>query len=238
MDCRPVAGAHAVRENEETGGNGIYILVVVLLTLPFFLNDFANIYVKSWRWWLFVDYTGVKLFPLMVVFGLICSGKMRAAAFGIQAQSLLRFLATFLIVAAAGTVLDQNGYRLIAKLPGYTALGGMPAITSPVWNWIDLTVGLAMVAICEELVFRGFMRTFICRYTKNAYATVAVSSVVFGLIHWSLGLHAVFVTAVIGAVFMAAYLITRSLPAIMLAHFAVNFIDFAGVIPKSIFKFI
>jgi len=29
---------------------------------------------------------------------------------------------------------------------------------------------------------------------------------------------------------------TRSLPAIMLAHFLVNFIDFAGVVPKEIFR--
>lgn len=29
---------------------------------------------------------------------------------------------------------------------------------------------------------------------------------------------------------------TRALPAVMLAHFAIDFIDFAGVVPKSIFK--
>jgi hypothetical protein len=37
---------------------------------------------------------------------------------------------------------------------------------------------------------------------------------------------------------MAAYLRTRSLPAIMLAHFAINFIDFAGVVPKAIFQWV
>ena len=45
-------------------------------------------------------------------------------------------------------------------------------------------------------------------------------------------------TAVIGALFMAIYLRTRSVPALALAHFAVNFIDFAGVIPKAMFKFV
>ena len=133
--------------------------------------------------------------------------------------------------------LDQNGYQLIANLPGYSPLGGMPAITSPVWNWVDLTLGLLMVGILEELIFRGFMHTYISRYTGNTFAIVMISSVAFGLIHWSLGLHAVVITSIIGAVFMVAYLRTRSLPAIMLAHFVINFIDFAGVIPKSLFKF-
>ena len=87
------------------------------------------------------------------------------------------------------------------------------------------------------MVFRGYMYAFLQRYTRSALAIVPISSVAFGLIHWGLGLHAVVVTSIIGALFMVAYLRTRSLPAIMLAHFAINFIDFSGVIPTSIFKF-
>ena len=64
---------------------------------------------------------------------------------------------------------------------------------------------------------------------------IGVSAIAFGFIHWSGGLHMVMLTAAAGAVFMLLYLQTRSLPAIMLAHFAVDFIDAANVIPKSIF---
>jgi uncharacterized protein len=227
-----------MHKNETDVKNGLYILAVFLLAIPFYLNDFANLYVKNWRWWLFVDYAGVKLFPLVFAFWLIYSKKMRISEFGLKIQSTLSFLPAFFIVAFVGTIIDQNGYQLLAKLPGYTPLGGMPAITSQFWNWVDLTFGLLMVGICEELIFRGFLHTFISRYTKNACAIVVISSVAFGLIHWSLGLHVVLITSIIGAVFMIAYLRTRSLPALMLAHFAINFIDFAGVIPKSIFKFI
>ena len=113
----------------------------------------------------------------------------------------------------------------------------MPAIANPVWDWIDLTFGLMMVGVFEELIFRSYMYTFLKRYTRSPFAIVLISSAAFGLIHWSLGLHALVITSIIGALFMAAYLRTRSLPAIMLAHFAINFIDFSGVIPKSIFRF-
>jgi len=226
-----------MRENRADRKNELYILAAVLLASPFYLNDFASMYVKDWRWWLFIDYAGVKLLPVLVAFWLIYSKKMRASEFGLKTQSTPLFLVVFLIVALVGTVIDQNGYQLIAKLPGYSPLGGMPAITSPVWNWVDLTFGLLMVGICEELVFRGFMHTFISRYTENSCAIVLISSVAFGLIHWSLGLHVVIVTSTISAIFMLAFVRTRSLPAIMLAHFTINFIDFAGVIPKAIFKF-
>ena len=215
---------------------GFQLLVFVLLVAPFFLNDFASIYIKEWTLWLFIDYVGVKLFPIIVIVWLIRSNKMLATEFGIKSQNIGAFLVIFLIVALIGTIIDQNGYPLISKLPGYSPLGGMPAIKSPTWDWIDLTLGLLLVGIVEELVFRGYMHTFLNRYTKRLSVIVAISSIIFGLIHWSLGLHAVLITTIIGAVFMIAYIKTRALPPIMLAHFAVNFIDFAGVIPKSIFK--
>jgi membrane protease YdiL (CAAX protease family) len=226
-----------MRETRKDKKNGLYILAAVFMVSPFYLNDFASMYIKNWRWWLFIDYAGVKFLPFLGALWLIYSKKMKASEFGLKTQSTLSSLVVFLIVALVGTVIDQNGYQLIAKLPGYPPLGGMPAITSPVWNWVDLTFGLLMVGICEELVFRGFMHTLMSRYTANSYAIVLISSVAFGLIHWSLGLHAVIVTSTIGAIFMIAFVRTRSLPAIMLAHFAINFIDFAGVIPKAIFKF-
>lgn len=82
------------------------------------------------------------------------------------------------------------------------------------------------------------MYTFLSRFTESSSAIVAISSVAFGLAHRSLGLHAVLITSIIGAVFMIVYLKTRALPPIMSAHFVINFIDFAGVVTKSIFKFV
>ena len=214
----------------------MHILVLVLLVSPFYLNDFASIFIKDWRLWLFIDYVGVKLFPIMVTLWLIRSKTMRSVEFGLTVQSIPSFLVVFLIVTLVGTVIDQNGYQLITKLPAYSSIGTMPVIRSPAWNWIDLTLGLLLVGIVEELVFRGYMHTFLRKFTESPSAIVVISSIAFGFIHWSLGLHAVLITSIIGAVFMIAYLKTRALPPVMLAHFAINFIDFAGVVPKSIFK--
>jgi len=94
-----------------------------------------------------------------------------------------------------------------------------------------------MTGICEELVFRGYLRAFLSRYAKRASIIVLISSLAFGLIHWSGGGAKVLVTSAIGAVFMILYLRTSSLPAIMTAHFAVNFVDYANVVPTEIFQF-
>lgn len=235
-----VSSAVSSEKHSRAPGNGPDWPIVALLLLagPFYLNDFASILVSDWRVWLAIDYVCVKLLPLAIVLWLIRGGQMAWADLGLTAQGKLRLFVAFAAVTLVGTLIDQNGYLLVERLPGYPALGGMPEITSRAWNGFDLTVGLLLVGVCEELVFRGFMSHFLRRYTDSPMAIVAISSAAFGLIHWSLGLHAVLVTAFIGAVFMLAYLFTRSLPAIMLAHFSVNFIDFAGVVPKSIFRLI
>lgn len=216
--------------------NARYLAVLLVIAGPFYLNDFANLYVTDWRWWLAIDYVSVKLFPLAVIAWLIGSGRMEPGKFGLAAQGALPFLATFLGAGLAGTLIDQNAYQFLGKLPGYAPLGEMPVIRSGAWNRIDLSLGLLLVGVLEELVFRAYACTVIQRYTANPAAIVAISAIAFGLIHWSLGLHAVLITTAIGAVFMAVYLQTRSAPALMLAHFAVNFIDFAGVIPKAAFR--
>ena len=122
-------------------------------------------------------------------------------------------------------------------MPGYAALGAMPAIESPVIDWLDLTIGLALVALVEELVFRAWLAAVLERRGVPAAGIVLASAASFALIHWSGGAQVVLVTGLIGAVFMTLYLWHRSLPALALAHFGVNFVDFAGVVPKSWFAF-
>ena len=214
-----------------------YILILTLLTLPFYLNDFSNIFISDWRLWMLIDYTTVKLFPFIVVIWLIRSKKIKLSEFGLTFGSVKSFVIVFLIGTLAGTFIVQNGYLVLNKFSGYSSLGGIPEIESSLWQWIDLTLGLLMVGVFEELIFRGFLHTFLARYTRRLPVIIGISSVAFGLIHWSGGFHQVMLAAAAGAVFMALYLRTRSLPPIMLAHFAINFIDFADVIPKSIFRF-
>jgi len=217
--------------------SSLFIIVLLLLVLPFYLNDFANIFVSDWRVWLFIDYTAVKLFPFLVILWLIWQRKISAIELGLSVPAAVPFLAVFLAISLIGVFLDQNGYPILSNAPGYSSLGGMPKIESFLWRGIDLIPGLLLVGVFEELIFRGYLYMFISKYTRQPVVIVCLSAAAFGLIHWSGGFHQVIVTAVTGAVFMMFYIRTRSLPAIMLGHFAVNFIAAASFIPKSIFRF-
>ena len=209
-----------------------------LIFAPFYLNDFSNIFITDWHLWILIDYTTVKFFPFLIFLWLIRNKKMQLSELGITTQPAIPFLTIFLIASLASLFIGPNGYLILNKLPGYPPLGGIPKIGTPMWNWIDLTFGLLMVGIFEELVFRGYMHAFLTRFTKRPLIIVGISAIAFGLIHWSGGFHKIVTTSAIGTLFMILYLRTRSLPAIMLAHFTFDFINFTNIIPRSIFSFI
>ena len=209
---------------------------LALLVLPFYLNDFSSIFIQDWRLWLAMDYLLVKALPLAGAVWLVRAGHLSPQDLGVRPQKVRAFLSWTLGLTLVCTPMDQNLYTLLAGLPGYGPLGGMPAIGSAAWDWMDLTLGLALVALCEEMVFRGFLYAFLDRMGFGSGAVITLSALAFGLAHWCLGLHSVVITGLIGAVLMAAYIRTRSISPLVLAHFLVNFIDFAGVIPKSVFR--
>ncbi len=214
-----------------------YAAGLIVLALPFYLNDFSSIYVKDWRWWLLIDYILVKAVPLAGAAWMIRTERISFEDLGLKGQKVFAFIAWATGLTLICTLMDQNAYALMEGLPGYTALGGMPAITIPFWDTLDLTVGLFFVALCEELVFRGFLFQFFRQFTASTWAVILLSSAAFGLAHWCQGLHAMIITGLIGAVLMGGYIRMRSIYPLILAHFLVNYIDFSGVIPKAIFKF-
>lgn len=209
---------------------------LALLCLPYYFNDFANIYLHDWRLWLSIDYLALKVVPGFYLLWLLRRRYLRAADLGLRRQSFVSFLVTTVILSLLAVVIDQNAYRWLAALPGYPSLGSIPLIDNPFWKWFDLTVGLLAVGFFEEVVFRGYLAHVISRFTTHPAVILPISALAFGLIHWSSGLHAVLVSAGIGTLFMIAYLRTRSLAAPIVAHFVVNFVAYAGVLPPAWFR--
>lgn len=89
--------------------------------------------------------------------------------------------------------------------------------------FFDLTVGLMLVAVVEELVSR---RLAFAVLPGPMWVRWIVSSLLFGLMHWSMGYGHMVETVLIGLAFGAAYWWTGSLKLVIMAHYAVNFLIF------------
>jgi CAAX protease family protein len=208
------------------------ILIVTVLTLPFLLNDFANIFVKDYRLWLAIDYIATKAFPLALISYLLRARRMSFADIGVRPVSIGAFVGWTLALTLLGLLLDQFGSRFFAALLPNTRLGRIPAITNPVIEQFDLCFGLAFVGVVEEIIFRGFYFTVLKRHLPSLIAVFMISSFVFGLIHWSLGLSAIVHTGLIGAVFMTVMWKTGSVLPAIVAHFLVDYVAFSSLLNK------
>ena len=215
------------------------VILLILLVFPLLVNDFANIYFwDNWRWWYIVDLGMVKPFQLGLMFWMFFRGYARPGDFGLRKIRPLAFIFYTVILTVGGTILLFNSMVFLNKLIGLAPLGGYPSLGNHWFRWVDLTLDLALVGFLEETIFRGYMETVLRRLNCGTFLIVLISSVCFGLIHWSNGLHSVVATALFGAVYMGFYLKLRSTLPLIVAHYLVDFIAFSSLVPINWFLYI
>jgi uncharacterized protein len=96
-------------------------------------------------------------------------------------------------------------------------------------------VFLAVVAVCEETVFRGYLILRLHAVTGNVGTAVVVSALIFSLGHGYQGTAGLATVAVMGMVLALIYLWRESLIAPMVIHFLQNFMGIvvAPVLPQA-----
>lgn len=198
--------------------------LLLLVAAPFFLNDFAFMAAKTSLEWLAADY-GSKILALAILFWV---PTLRRAATGTMALPRAPLEATVLAVACAAVIIGadrflRSGVNIeVESLVLFT----YPKLESPVLRWTDITFGLALTAVSEELVFRGLFARLMAGAFPGAAAMMVASAVFFALIHWSHGTTTVVVAFVAGLALMALYRRTGSLLPAMAAHYLVDLWDF------------
>ena len=99
-----------------------------------------------------------------------------------------------------------------------------PRVEPVALAWFDLTLGMALLVVVEELAFRGVLRHIIERYTKSRIILIFLSAVLFGLAHWFRGPDFVLSAFFLGIVLMYLYVKTGSFLPSILTHSGNNFI--------------
>lgn len=113
------------------------------------------------------------------------------------------------------------GWPLTRVLPDVSVFR-YPKIDSGAVYWVEITVGLAFGAVCEEFAFRSVIRRLIEFFTDNRILIVVISAAIYGLAHWRFGLPNVAVTTLYGVILMVAYLRLGTILPPILAHYFLN----------------
>ena len=211
------------------------LIILAVLSSIFLLNDLLFLKTTGYGAWLLIDY-GSRLLALGIVLALVRRKTSRTDEFGLTGIPFRSGLRWLLLLTAAGLLIDQAGSRLLEQLLPGTQLASMPKITNAAVNIFDLTFGLALVALSEEAIFRGYFYSAL--HDRLSFRSlVALSAVLFGMIHWSQGLPAILSTALWGILPMVSMDRTRSIIPAVIAHYITNLVSLGGFVPERWFGF-
>lgn len=220
--------------NASEDNQRVKLLSLIVLTLFFLLNDIPLIYAHTYLSWLLIDYS-VRLLALFIIFYLIQHKISVPSEFGLIKIRIKQFILWSIVLSVSGVMIDQIGYELLEKiLPKFQIMSYLK-VENTLIKVFDLTAGLLLVSVTEELIFRGYYFSVLKSYTKSPFIIISTSSLMFGLIHWSLGLHGIIVAVMWGILPMVAMLKTGSVFPAIIAHYVTDFISFSGIIPDRWF---
>jgi membrane protease YdiL (CAAX protease family) len=180
--------------------------------------------------------TGALLANVAVSQGLFGAVLVGAAVYAAVPASALGLAGTTPAVLAAGALLGVALYAAnevgaaVADRVGIGHDESLRAALAPdsAAGWVLLLgVVLPVIAGFEELLFRAALVGAVpAGYGVSPWLMVGLSSVAFGAGHGAQGRAGVAVTTALGGVLGAAYVLTGSLLAVVVAHYLVNALEF------------
>jgi uncharacterized protein len=195
----------------------------------FFLNDLGSIYLtKTAGQWVALDYAS-RFVALALIFSYAPFRSLASRVFRPRrprfelhflfwSKSLLLVFALFVFDLFVG---EWARYFVWLQFPD-TKLFFYPKIEWPPLYWVDITFGLALVAVSEELLSRAVLCWSIERMTGSILVLYGTCFVLFGAMHWGTGAPNSVAVGFTGCAFMWVYRRTGSLFVPMLAHYLFN----------------
>lgn len=186
----------------------------------FFLNDLPMLAVRGTYWVYVIDYVT----RAAVIIAIIVVPHLRAAASD-WGQVRVRWYEAAILAAVPAIAYSQLYEHVALPLNATLKLPltfGWLKIEQPFLRLVDLSFGLILVAISEELVCRQLARAYLLPRLKSEWATALVAAVIFGLMHWGTGIGLVIVATVMSFVFWWTWRESGSLVVPIIGHYFAN----------------
>src|SRR5262249_34517792 len=174
--------------------------------------------------WLGCDYAG-RLGALAVLW---ISPAARAIAFTPQRReiSALEAVAWAIGLASVYTIIDSPLRGVIDVMVPGTRISSYPA-SAGVLHAVDITFGLALVAVQEELYFRRCARAVFGNWLGDGAGMVIATSLLFAGYHWWTGLGNMVTAGLFGIGAMWLYRRAGALWPAVLSHYLADLLAFA-----------
>ncbi len=91
-------------------------------------------------------------------------------------------------------------------------------------EWFLIILPLLLAVVIEELIFRGMLIGGFS-LVVNPWVMAVASSIIFGIMHSPQGILGIVLTALVGFIFAATFIVSNSLVIVISAHFIINFLQ-------------
>jgi CAAX protease family protein len=199
------------------------LLRFVVALVPLVTSQVMRLHQEQAAGWLLWDYAG-RIAALAV---LAAAPSARLAAFQTGERRVsLSEIGLWIVGILLLQRLSQWPRRLVNAAYPATILGHYPHATG--WlNEFDLVLGLALVAVSEEIIFRQYLSRALKPFLGDGILAVLATSILFGAYHWWVGLGNVLDATVSGALFMLMLRRCGVLWPVCLAHYLMDLVAFA-----------
>jgi uncharacterized protein len=211
--------------------NYLKTLFFYILTAIYLFNDFVFIYTETITLYLLFDYL-FRIISIIIILYLLKIKIINLSYLKLNFVSFKTFVFWSLYLIFIGLIIFFVLEEILLKIIPKINLFNYPKYDSLISKIIDLTFGLVIVALTEELIFRGYLYSYLKDRKFNAAKIIIISSIVFGLIHWSVGIVPIFTTALWGVFAIVSVIKTNSIFPSLFAHYIIDLISFAEIIPK------
>lgn len=198
-----------------------------VLVAPFILNDFAFIALDGGYGVYLVDYaTRVLVLGICLLWPVARHTLVQPSQ---QAASFYLAFAALVALVVAGRLLTRYVEPAFDGIADWGQFFRFGPIENQTLRWFDLTAGLLLVALSEELVFRKFALAALSTLTGKSSSIILFSAIIFALIHWAGGIVKTLMTFLFGVVYMAVYLKIGRLWPLVAAHWIENWLQFSDM---------
>ncbi len=198
-------------------------LAVALAIGPFVAKRFILLGEHGYGTWLTIDYMArcVSLVGIVLGFrsGLLVRSTPRAG--------VVVCLFVLLVLVTAELAEQAVVYPILRHYLRILELYSTPLIPDAHVRAADLLLGLVLVAVSEELVFRRFLFALLERWCKKGLTIILMSSTIFALIHFTSGIADTLNAFVHGMLLGSAFWKTRRVSVCIASHYLVDLWIFA-----------
>jgi uncharacterized protein len=210
-------------ERELRSGSPLVAAIALLVIFaPYVIKDVFLVGTPGVVEWLVWDYS-VRCISLL---GIVLYCRSSPIGKPPRIASIGASLAFFVLASLSIFILDRYVDPELSRALPYLGLLKLPLIRDPDLLLFDLTIGIALVALSEELAFRQVVFAVLRRLSLNEESVIFLSALFFGLVHLTSSvanlLSAIFAGLLLGAVFSA----TGRLSICVVLHYLYDFLVF------------